>query len=337
MAAGESGQQLDDLWPRLGELVDRAPSVIDLLDHRLGAVAARHWRARGRELPPAIFEEERYASSAGLAARVLLSRITDACDGPVVLLKGPEVAERYPEPTMRPSHDLDLLVEDSAAAFAALRAGGCVVLPSNEPAEQHEAPLAFPDLPLSIELHRAPKWPSWAGPPPVAELFAEAVPSRLGGEVIAPHPAHHAVLLAVHSWAHRPLARILDLADVSVMLDEAGRSEAGEVARRWGVERVWGATLRAIDALFGDAPEPWMLRTWARNSPRVRRPTRLEELLERCLSPFAALPPGDAAREAASAVGAMFRERATPGHADRLRQFRPEHPAVAAARERRSA
>ena len=237
---------------------------------------------------------------------------------------------------MRPSHDLDLLVEDSAGVFAALRAAGCVVLPSNEPAPQHERPLAFPDLPLSIELHRTPKWPAWAGPPPVAELFGEAVPSRVGGDVLAPRPAHHAVLLAVHSWAHRPLARILDLADVAVMLHEAGRSEADAVARRWGVERIWGATVRAIDALFDGAAEPWTLRTWARNTPRVSRPTRGQELLERCLSPFAALPPRDATRVGLAAVAAMLGERMTPGHAERLRRLRPEHPAVAAARERRS-
>ena len=326
---------MDGLWVRLGELVDRAPGVVDLLDHRLGAVAARHWRAQGRTLPPELIEEERYASSAALASPVLLSRVTRAYDGPVMLLKGPEVADRYPEPTMRPSHDLDLLVEDSAGAFSALRAAGCVVLPSHEPAAQHEPPLAFPDLPLSIELHRTPKWPSWAAPPPAAELFREAVPSRVGGDVLAPHPAHHAVLLSVHSWAHRPLARIIDFADVAVMLHEAGRPEASAVARRWGVERIWEATLAAMDALFDGAAQPWTLRTWARGTPRARQLSRGEELLERCLSPFAALPPRAAAGVTISAVGAMLRERTTPGHAERLRRLRPEHPASVAARERR--
>ena len=334
MAAGASGQGPDGLWSRLDELVDRAPSVVDLLDHRLGAVAARHWRAQGRPLPPAVAEEERYASSSTLAARAVLSRVTSVCDGPVMVLKGPEVAERYPEPTMRPSHDLDLLFEDSAAAFASLRAAGCVELPSNEPAAQHEPPLAFPDLPLGIELHRSPKWPEWAGSPPVTELFAEAVSSRAGGAIVAPNPAHHAVLLAAHSWAHRPLARIIDLADVSVMLQEADRSDASAVARRWGVGRMWDTTLRAIDAVFGGAAEPWMLRTWARNTPRVRRPTRAEELLERCLSPFAAMPPRRAAGVTAAAVIEMIRARARPGEADRLKTMRPEHPAIVAARER---
>jgi hypothetical protein len=314
--------------------VDRAPSLVDLLDHRLGATAARHWRAQGRPLPAPLLEEERYASSAALAVPVVLSRITEAYDGPILMLKGPEVASRYPEPTMRPSHDLDLLVEDSPAAFAALRAAGCVELPSNEEAAQHELPLAFPDLPLSIELHRTPKWPDWGEAPPASELFAEAVPSRVGGGVLAPRPEHHAVLLVMHSWGHRPLARILDLADVAVMREYLDLAEAEEVARRWGADRVWRTTLRTIDGLFFGADEPWTLRTWARNTPRVRRPTRAEELLERCLSPFAALPPGPAARVVAGAVASMVGERVRPGRAERLKRHRPEHPAMVTARER---
>ena len=314
--------------------MDRAPSIVDLLDHRLGALAARHWRAQGRALPVPVLEEERYASSMALATPVVLSRITDAYDGAILILKGPEVAARYPEPTMRPSHDLDLLVEDSAGAFAALRAAGCVELPSNEAAAQHELPLAFPDLPLSIELHRTPKWPDWGESPPASELFAAAGPSRIGGDLLAPRPEHHAVLLAMHSWGHRPLARILDLADVAVMREELDASEALDVARRWGAEGVWRTTLRAIDGLFYGSDDPWMLRTWARNTPRVRRPTRAEELLERCLSPFAALPPSAAARVVAGALASMVGERVRPGRAERLKRHRPEHPAMVTARER---
>ena len=322
--------ELDRVWARLDELTDRAPSVVDLLDHRLGAIAARHWRATGRELPPAIVEEERYAASAVLAVQVLLARVTSEYAGPVMVLKGPEVAQRYPDPRMRPSHDLDLLVEDSQAAFTALRAAGCDVV-SDESSPQHELPLAFPDLPLVIELHSAPKWPSWAGEPPTRELMSTAVTSD---GLLAPAPAQHAVLLAVHSWTHRPLARVLDLADVLVMLADADAREARELARRWRVERVWNATLAAAEALLGDGREPWTLRAWGRNTPEVRRPTRREELLERCLSPFAALPPVAAARVSGKSVVEMLRARAGRGSAHRLEDIRPEHPAIVAARER---
>ena len=326
-----AGPALEDVWPRLDELVDRAPSVVDLLDHRLGAIAARHWRASGRPLPPAILEEEQYAAASLLAVPVLLSRVSAAYGERVVVLKGPEVAQRYPDPRMRPSHDLDLLVEDSERAFVALRAAGCEVV-SHDASDQHELPLAFPDLPLVIELHSAPKWPAWAGGPPTADLFAGAIPSTTG--LLGPRPEHHAVLLAVHSWAHRPLARVLDFVDVLVLLAETDPADADDVARRWRVQRIWTATLGAASALFSDAPKPWTLRTWARNTAEVRRPTRSEELLERCLSPFAALPARKAVGVSAASALDMLRSRTDRGHAHRLEDLRPEHPAVVAARER---
>jgi hypothetical protein len=317
-------------------LVDRSPSVVDLLDHRLGAIAARQWRAQGRDVPPELIEEERYASYATLAAPVVVGRVAELCAAPVIVLKGPEVAARYPEPTMRPSHDLDLLVEDAAGAFRALVAAGCKVV-GDEPSEHHELPLAFPDLPLIVELHRAPKWPAWAQPPSYEGLLASAVPARGAGEgSLAPAPAHHAVLIAAHSWAHRPLARVLDLLDLQVLLADADAQEAAALARSWGVERIWRTTLAAAGSLFGGQPTPWTLRTWARNTPEVRRPTRGEELVERCLSPFAVLPPHRAVRVSASSVRHMLAARARV-HPQRLEDVRPEHPAIVAARERDAA
>ena len=325
------------MWAAVDGLVDRAPTVLDLLDHRLGAIAARRWRAAGRALPAPILEEERYASVATLATPVLLGRVASVYDGPTLVLKGPEVAARFPDPVMRPSHDLDVLVEDSAAAFAALRDAGCSII-RDDPAEQHELPLVFPDLPLSIEVHSAPKWPARAAAAPTAELFAHAVPSSSGVPgMLAPSPAHQAVLLAVHSWTHRPLARALDLVDVLVTLDEADEAAAEAIARRWKVDRIWSTTVRAARALLaGDRP-PWPLRTWARNTPAVRRPTRGEELLERCVSPFAALPPLAAARASTASIAQMVKARASGGHASRANELRPEHPAFIAARERESA
>ena len=68
----------------------------------------------------------------------------------------------------------------------------------------------------------------------------------------------------------------------------------------------------------------------------IGRPLFLE-LLERCLSPFAALPPGRATAVSARSLMGMARARAAGGHGERLRVYRPEHPAVTAARERRDA
>src|SRR3712207_7103570 len=58
------------------------------------------------------------------------------------------------------------------------------------------------------------------------------------------------------------------------------RGTAADVARRWGVERMWHATVRAADALLADGPVPQTLRTWARSTCAAREPTRAESALE---------------------------------------------------------
>jgi hypothetical protein len=179
-----------DPWARLEVLVERAPSLEDLHYHRLDGFAARKWRAEGRPLPPRILAEERFAPVAALASRLTLSRILEAFSDPVIVLKGPEVACHYPDPALRPYHDLDLLVEDSAGAHRALVAAGCTVM-GNRPSPHHELPLAFPDLPVMVELHKSPKWPLWGTAPSTSELFAAAVPSAWAeGQALAPSPAH---------------------------------------------------------------------------------------------------------------------------------------------------
>jgi hypothetical protein len=188
--------------------------------------------------------------------------------------------------------------------------------------------VTFPDLPVIIELHHAPKLPPFARTVATAELLAHAVPSRWDDRLRAPSPAEHAVLVAGHAWVERPLRRLLDLVDVELLLAETTRAEAAGVARRWGVERRWAATLAAADAILGDAPPPWTLRSWARNLPAVRERTRGEELLERALAPFAALPPGRAAMAGATALASGLNPRSGESLTGRLRRGPYEHPAL---------
>lgn len=321
------------LWSTLDAMVERSPSMADLFHHRLGGVAAHRLRALGRPLPAPLAEEEHFASFSALAAPVVLGRIAAVCAQPVLVLKGPEVAARYPAATMRPSLDLDVLVEDAPGVHAALVRAGCTVV-DETPSGHHELPLVFPDLPLVIEVHSAPKWPSWGSPPATAELLAAAVPFRGDAPVLAPPGTELAVLLAAHSWAHRPLTRLLDLVDVLVVEAETEPEMAATVARRWGVERLWEATLDAARGTLITGKRPWTMATWGRNTLAVRRPRRREELLERCLSPFAALPARRAAGASAAAIAAMALARAHGGHAERVRQARPEHPSLVAARAR---
>ena len=72
----------------------------------------------------------------------------------------------------------------------------------------HLHPIRFPSIWLNVEVHSAPNWPPRApAPPPLAEIIEAAVPSALGVEgVSAPDRAHHALMLASHSWRHEPLS-----------------------------------------------------------------------------------------------------------------------------------
>ncbi len=80
-----------------------------------------------------------------------------------------------------------------------------------------------------------PKWPT-ATPPSFGELAAAGVPSTFGlPGVLAPCPAHHAVLLAAHAWGTDPLSRLGALVDVAAVAEVAYVDAAAAVAREWGV------------------------------------------------------------------------------------------------------
>jgi hypothetical protein len=321
------------LWSRLDALVDGMTSVEAVLDHRLGGIAARRFRATGRSLPAALLEEERFVAAALLASPVVLERVAEAHGEPLMVLKGPEVAHRYPTAAMRPTTDLDLLVEDSAAAFRALVAAGCHPL-AHVASPDHELPLVFPDLPLVIELHWSPKWPHGHTPPSVPELLAGAGRSAWRPDLaLAPTAAQHAVMLAAHAWAHRPLCRLGELVDIAVLLEEADAAECESIARAWDVERIWNATLAACDAMLADGPMPRALRSWARNLPELRHRSRREMLLERCLAPFTARAPHRAAALAGASLQQMLRARLKPAAGQKPQDFWGTHPAVRAARK----
>ena len=104
-------------------------------------------------------------------------------------------------------------------------------------------------------------------------------------------PARHAVVLAVHAWAHVPLSRLGRLIDVAAVSQGVDRSETAAIARAWDVERLWRVTQATIDSLLGQEPRPFAGRIWARHLWSVRERTVLERHLERWLGPFSMLPP----------------------------------------------
>jgi hypothetical protein len=304
-----------EIWIGLERLIGSDAKLADLWAHGIHLLAARRWRELELEVPPLLVEAEQRAAVATIAATVLLQRVRAAWDGPMLLFKGPEAASYYPAPTLRPYIDIDLLVPNPEEAQRALLAAGfeeCENPPwafrfANSDVDlfadrHHLRPIRWPGLPLNVELHRRPSWPPWM-PTPFAwsadELFSVGVPSQAAVDGVLTLPrAHHALLLAAHSWVHSPLGRLGDLIDVAVVSEGVDERELTVVAERWGMTRLWRTMIEAMEAVIvgRGAANTLALRTWARNLPSVRERTVFETHLERWLSCFSALPAGQAIR-----------------------------------------
>ena len=281
------------LWDATDRLLaTMSPQAVRI--NRVLPLAARRLRRLGNEIPRDFAHEERATRTAMMILPSLLGRIRNAFDGPMLVIKGPEVAARYPD-AARSFGDLDVLVEDARAAQAALIAAGFVEVP--DPTDHflgihHLPPLVWPELPLKIEVHDRPKWPRELPTPPAQSLFDEAVPSfcEIDG-VEAPAPHHHALIVAAHAWAHTPLRDLRDLLDVAAIADEADESELMRTAREWRIERMWNTTRSTIRwRLYGGTP-PVAVSGWARQLIGLREATVLEGHVARWASPFWLLPP----------------------------------------------
>jgi hypothetical protein len=288
----------DALWRRIEALVERAPSESDLRSHGLELLAAHHRLRGGRPLSDSALAARRTAAATSLLAPLVLERTLAAVQAPVVLMKGPEVALSYEDPLTRSFRDLDLLVGDAEAAWAAMLAAG--FQQTGDPALyvgiHHLRPLVWPGLPLAVEIHSRPKWIEQLAPP-VGELLETAVPSSTGiPGLLTLEPARHAVVLAVHAWAHVPLGRLDRLIDVAAMSQGVDRGTLEDVARAWGVRPLWRTTQAVVDSLFGRRPRPAAGQVWSRHLWSVRERAVVERHLERWLAPFWALPPAQAVR-----------------------------------------
>ena len=270
------GHEADSIWHAAGLLVDRATSLEDLRRHRIHLVAARHWRLSGTPVPTSLAEDEHAIMMLGLAATFVLQRARAAYDGRIVLMKGLEVGAYYPDPGLRPFRDLDLLVDDAARAQRTLLEAGFELTGDERLYRNihHLQPLRWPGLAPVVEIHDRLKWVDWRQAPRTVDLLDAAVASRteLAG-VDALAPTHHVVALAVHSWAHDPLARIGHLLDVAALTGRyvALRSIRSQQPGAWNVsgER----PLTAADALFELGRVPLSVRLWAKHLRSVRERT----------------------------------------------------------------
>lgn len=315
-------------WDSVDELLTRlGPDLA--CDHGLGPLAAQTLRRREETLPERLLREERAAAAANLVAPAILNRARAAYDGPLLLLKGPELANRYPGRARR-FGDIDLLAVDAEAVQEALLAAGFRLQDRDWPPPDwdfvgrphyHLHPLEWPGLALRIEVHREVKWPPGLEAPETREFFASAVPSSTGIDgLLAPHPDHHALLLASHAWAEVPMRKLRDLIDVMVFVEDARRDELRRLAAQWGFERPWRSTIAVADWLLRGGREPWFVRIWARYLLHLREPTVVEMHLQEWLSPFWLAPTRVAARRMWAAVLRDLQPRPEQTWAEKRRQ-----------------
>jgi hypothetical protein len=317
--------QTDTIFARLNGLLDSAPSLHDLQHHRLLLVGARRRRELGLIVPDRMLGAERMSAAGMLAASPLLAQVREAIDGPVLLVKGAEVARRYPDPALRSFGDLDLIVPDAARAQRQLLRAGFELCGKAAEYEgiHHLRPLRLDGLPLYVEVHHEPKWIDGFEAPAVDDLIALGVPApHLCEGVLVLPPAPHALLMAAHTWAHYPLTPLRDLLDIALVAQAADPAELDRLAAEWGLGRVWRTTWRATNFLFGDGRRPLSTRTWARHLVHVRERTVLESHLQRWLAGLWAVPPTRAAGHLRRAIANDLRIQGDEGVGTKLGRTR---------------
>jgi hypothetical protein len=303
------------LWDRVEELTAMAPTLADLHSHRLESFEIWRLRRLGLPVPDELAAHELRAVAASFGAEPMLRAAREAYDGRLALIKGYEVALRYPEPWLRPFSDIDLLVDDSAAAQRALQAAGFVEVgdPAIFHGIHHLRPLWLPGSTLVIELHHVVKWPDGLDPPATAELFDAAVPSESGVEGLLTLPDEfHALILAAHSWAHLPLRRLLDLVDIAAVTERVDQRDLTRLADRFGIGRIWKTSIDMTDEVLGGGGRTAAGFTWGRHLAAARDRTVVESHLERWLSPFWAHP----ARRALTEVAPRLLDEIRPGQGE---------------------
>ncbi|MGH2980973.1 MAG: nucleotidyltransferase family protein [Solirubrobacterales bacterium] len=307
------------VWQRVNELVDAAPGLTALRAHRLQLLAGRRWRELGLEVQEDLRSEEHLAAVRDAIAPDLLARVRTATEQPVVLLKGPEIARRYPAPALRHYIDLDLLAPEPDQLQAELLAAGFEQTENPVWAfrrdgdyddlfadKHHLHPLRWAGWPLRLEIHRRPSWPVWLPQPPIAELLELARPGEQDGILTLP-PAPHVLVLAGHLWVTNPFARLRDVLDIALLLPEADPTQVEALARAWGIARMWATTRAVVESVLLGGPTSSANRLWARHLAAAREQTVIEVHLTRWASPFWALPLRRAFPVAASSAASDFR------------------------------
>jgi hypothetical protein len=214
----------------------------------------------------------------------------------VRLLKGSALAHLdYPDPQMRPTSDIDLLVRGDQLdeAVARLTDRGAVRV-DPDPVPGYSAVVGKGATLVSaggleIDLHRLLVWGPLGVRLPAADLWRTHRSFVLDGRTVRTlgleetllHTCYH---LLISGWR-----RALSLRDVGQLLASPGLDpeRATRLARRWGAEAVLAAAVeQAVTEL--ELVEPGALTDWARGYPATAR-DRLWLRLERPEAPLPGL------------------------------------------------
>jgi hypothetical protein len=272
----------------------------DVFGHGLAGFLAAAWAADLVDLgDTSVRRLRRRLESEAIRAVQLegeLIRLTPVLAGlPAVVLKGAVLAHAaYPDPSLRPFTDLDLVVVDARQrdAVAMLEALG-YERGRPEPAPGYDArvgkalALVHPGG-VVVDLHRTLVAGLAGASIDISELLAGRRAIPLGGATIpGPSWEAHLVEVALHAVLGDGLARALSLRDVAqvALHRELDAEHALDVARRWRVTQPVGEALRAAsDAWDLELPGPLAALAGVRAAPDPVAPgvssarTRMDEL-----------------------------------------------------------
>ena len=143
-----------------------------------------------------------------------------------VVLKGAALADRYPDPSLRPMGDIDLLLppgDHSTAVKALERVGWTVTLPIDR--LRHETLLAHPEVPtLTLELHSGfDRWHNRLTQLDASDLWRRRRPATvLGSQSFIPTPEDELLMLATHAGKpFHSFDRLVWSADLVVVIEAA--------------------------------------------------------------------------------------------------------------------
>jgi Uncharacterised nucleotidyltransferase len=227
----------DAVWRALDGGADVSWAVAAAVDHRLVPLLWRAIAAAGAEEALGADRDEVKAAADAfrMEALLLIPRavalairpLTDAGLEPVVL-KGPTLASRYPEPGLRPMEDIDVLLpktEHVRALDALQTAGWQVARAHSEAFDLHDTVLTHPEVPsLCLELHYGleRKAQRVTGLDPLT-LWKRRRPIVCSGTAAFGLPlTDELVMLAAHAGkAHHRFVRLVWVADFAMIVGHA--------------------------------------------------------------------------------------------------------------------